>query len=196
VIPFSDDVIEPANAIIIIKDSNSCHGERAMKIFLIGFMGSGKTHWGRLLAEKLNLSFFDLDAVISGTEKKTISQIFAEHGEEFFRYREKEVLEEIVSDHDKFILSCGGGTPCFFNNIEFIKDSGKVIWLNTSIDILKERLLKERATRPLIKAIGEAELKNYIIRKLGERKMYYEQADFIVNEETATVNSFLELLAR
>src|SRR5579862_6449165 len=140
-----------------------------MKIFLIGFMGSGKTHWGRLLAEKLNLSFFDLDSVIAKTEEKTISQIFVEKGEEFFRYKEKEVLEEIVNDHDKFILSCGGGTPCFFNNIEFMKDNGTVIWLNTSIDVLKERLLKERATRPLIKAIGEAELKHYIIRKLGER---------------------------
>ncbi len=165
-----------------------------MKIFLIGFMGSGKTHWGKLIGEKLALPFFDLDSVITETENKSISKIFAEKGEGFFRYKEKEVLEEIVNDHNKFILSCGGGTPCFFNNIEFMKDNGIVIWLNTSINILKERLFKERATRPLIKAIGDAELKTYIIRKLGERKMYYEQADFIINEETATLNSIIELL--
>jgi shikimate kinase len=165
-----------------------------MKIFLIGFMGSGKTHWGKLLGESLRLPFFDLDTVITTTEQKNISQIFAEFGEEFFRYKEKETLEEIVNDHDKFILSCGGGTPCFFNNIEFMKDNGTVIWLNTSIDILRERLFKERAARPLIKAIGDVELKNYIIRKLGDRKMYYEQADFIINEESASLRSIIELL--
>jgi shikimate kinase len=165
-----------------------------MKIFLIGFMGSGKTHWGRLLSEKLKLPFFDLDSVISTTEQKTISAIFAENGEEFFRYKEKEVMQEIVNDHDKFTLSCGGGTPCFFNNIEFMKKHGTVIWLNTSINVLKNRLLNERATRPLIRTIGDAELKNYIVRKLGERRMYYEQADLIINEESASLNSIIESL--
>jgi shikimate kinase len=165
-----------------------------MKIFFIGFMGSGKTHWGKLLSEKLRLPFFDLDSVIAATEKRPISRIFAERGEEFFRYKEKEVLEEIVSDHVSFVLSCGGGTPCFFNNIEFMRKNGIVIWLNTSVVVLKERLLKERGTRPLIKAIGDAELKNYIIRKLGERKMYYEQAQCMINEESASLESIIELL--
>jgi shikimate kinase len=165
-----------------------------MKIFLIGFMGSGKTHWGKLLSEGLQLPFFDLDTVITTTEQKNISQIFSEFGEEFFRYKEKEVLEEIVSDHERFILSCGGGTPCFFNNIEFMKTNGKVIWLNTSVNTLKDRLFKERASRPLIKAIGDAELKNYIIRKLGDRKMYYEQADLIIPEESASLDSIIKSL--
>jgi shikimate kinase len=165
-----------------------------MKIFLIGFMGSGKTHWGRLLALKLELPFFDLDTVITETEKKTISEVFSEKGEEYFRYKEKEVLEELVSDHDEFILSCGGGTPCFFNNIEFMKRNGKVLWLNTSIDILKERLLKERLARPLIRAIGDIQLKAYIIRKLSERKIYYEQADVMVNEENISLEPLAELL--
>jgi shikimate kinase len=165
-----------------------------MKIFLIGFMGSGKTHWGRLLSKKTGLPFFDLDSVIVQTEKKPIAEIFALNGEEFFRYKEKEVMEELVNDHDQFILSCGGGTPCFFNNISFMKKHGKVIWLNTSTDILKERLLKERMSRPLIKAIGDAELKAYIIRKLGERRMYYEQADIIVEEENASLHSLMEIL--
>ncbi|HVM87157.1 MAG TPA: shikimate kinase [Puia sp.] len=165
-----------------------------MKIFLIGFMGSGKTHWGRLLSAKLNLPFFDLDSVIVHTEKKTIAEIFVQQGEEYFRYKEKEVLEELVNDHEKFIVSCGGGTPCFFNNIAFMKKSGKVIWLNTSIDVLKERLLKERMSRPLIKAIGDHELKSYITRKLGERKMYYAQADIVVAEENTSLGSLIEIL--
>ena len=92
-----------------------------MKIFLIGFMGSGKTHWGRQLAEKLQLPYFDLDTVIMAREKKSISEIFAEKGEEHFRYLEKEVLEDLVHQQDQFIISSGGGTPCFFNNIEFMK---------------------------------------------------------------------------
>ena len=167
-----------------------------MKIFLIGFMGSGKTHWGKLLAEKLHLTFFDLDTVITEKENKTISEIFAEKGEEFFRYLEKDVLEELVNENNDFIISSGGGTPCFFNNIEFMKKNGKVVWLNTSIDTLKQRLLKERSSRPLIRNIGEQELKVYIIRKLGERKLYYEQADLIVNEETISLQPFIELLLK
>lgn len=165
-----------------------------MKIFLIGFMGSGKTHWGRLLAAKLKLPFRDLDTVIVEKEKKSVSEIFSGRGEEYFRYLEKQTLEEIVDEEESIILSCGGGTPCFFNNIELMKKSGKVIWLNTSIDVLKERLLKERVSRPLIREIDDNELKRYIIRKLSERKMYYQQADVMVNEENITLEELIRLL--
>lgn len=165
-----------------------------MKIFLIGFMGSGKTHWGRLLSAKLQLPFRDLDTVIVEKEKKTVAEIFAGKGEEYFRYQEKQTLEEIVAGEESFILSCGGGTPCFFNNIEFMKKSGKVIWLNTSIDVLKERLLKERMSRPLIREVNDEELKRYIIRKLSERRMYYQQADVMVNEENVTLEELTRLL--
>jgi len=165
-----------------------------MKIFLIGFMGSGKTHWGKLLSAKLQLPFRDLDSAIVEKEERSVSDIFAEKGEEYFRYLEKEVLEELVGQEESFILSCGGGTPCFFNNIEFMKKSGKVLWLNTSVDVLKERLLKERMSRPLIREIDEGELKRYIIRKLTERKMYYEQADAMVNEESITLEELIRSL--
>ncbi len=165
-----------------------------MKIFLIGFMGSGKTHWGRLLSAKLQLPFRDLDTVIVEKEGRSISDIFADKGEEYFRYQEKEALEELGNSDESFILSCGGGTPCFFNNIEFMKKSGKVVWLNTSIDVLKQRLLKERKSRPLIREIGDEELGRYIIRKLSERRMYYEQADVMVNEETITLEELIRVL--
>jgi shikimate kinase len=167
-----------------------------MKIFLIGFMGSGKTHWGRLLAEKLALPFLDLDTVIVEKEGKSVADIFSGEGEEYFRFKEKDVLEDIVVEREQFILSCGGGTPCFFNNIEFMKRSGKVVWLNTSIDVLKERLLRERMSRPLIREIGDGELKLYIIRKLGERRMYYEQADVMINEESITLEKLIPLLLK
>jgi shikimate kinase len=165
-----------------------------MKIFLIGFMGSGKTHWARLLSAKLGLSFFDLDTVIVEQEKRSVANIFSEKGEEYFRYKETEALERIVSGQDGFILSCGGGTPCFFNNIEFMKKSGKVIWLNTSTDVLKQRLLRERKSRPLIREVAESELGRYIVRKLSERRMYYQQADVTVNEESITLDELIRLL--
>jgi shikimate kinase len=165
-----------------------------MKIFLIGFMGSGKTYWGKLLSIKLQLPFQDLDTVIVGKENKSITEIFANKGEEYFRYQEKAILEQIIQEQESFILSCGGGTPCFFNNIEIMKKGGKVVWLNTAVDVLKERLLKERMSRPLIREIDDGELKRYIIRKLSERRMYYEQADVMVKEESISLERLIQLV--
>jgi shikimate kinase len=165
-----------------------------MKIFLIGFMGSGKTHWGKLLSAKLQLPFRDLDTLIVEKEQKSIADVFSEKGEEYFRYQEKQTLEELINEEESFVLSCGGGTPCFFNNIELMLKSGKVLWLNTSIDVLKDRLLKERMSRPLIRDISEEELRRYIVRKLTERKLYYEQADAMVNEESITLEELIRSL--
>ena len=155
-----------------------------MRIFLIGFMGSGKTHWGKHLANQLHLPFFDLDTVVMDKEKRTIHEIFTESGEEYFRVKEKEVLEDLVNKHVSLVLSCGGGTPCYFNNIDFLTKYGTVIWLNTHVDVLLQRLLKEKKERPLLRNIDDADLKNYIVRKLNERRMYYEQADIIVDNES------------
>jgi len=157
-------------------------------------MGSGKTHWGKLLSAKLHLPFRDLDTLIVQKEQKSIADVFSEKGEEYFRYQEKQTLEELINEEESFVLSCGGGTPCFFNNIELMKKSGKVLWLNTSIDVLKERLLKERMSRPLIRDVSEEELRRYIVRKLTERKLYYEQADAMVNEESITLEELIRSL--
>jgi shikimate kinase len=92
-----------------------------MRVFLIGFMGSGKTHWGTQLASKLQIPFFDLDELISKGENKSIAEIFSESGEEYFRMRERETLSSIIEEYPSVVLSTGGGTPCFFNNIEKMK---------------------------------------------------------------------------
>ena len=165
-----------------------------MRIFLIGFMGSGKTHWGTRIAEKLQIPFYDLDAVIVNSEGMSISEIFVNKGEEYFRYMEKKTLEDLVAREENFVLSAGGGTPCFFNNIDFMKRNGKVLWLNTSLEALNQRLIKEKMSRPLLKGITEMGLRAYIIRKLSERKMYYEQADLMVHEETTDLESFISML--
>ena len=164
-----------------------------MRIFLIGFMGSGKTHWGERLATALQMPFFDLDAQIAEEEGMDVPEIFTVKGEEFFRYKEKECLEKLVERLDHFVLSAGGGTPCFFNNIQFMKQNGKVIWLNTATPVLTERLLQERRRRPLLSQISESGLESYIVRKLGERKMYYEQADVMVEEEKTELARLIEL---
>jgi shikimate kinase len=165
-----------------------------MKIFLIGFMGSGKTHWGPQLSAKVGLPFFDLDTVIIEREKQSVTDIFNEKGEEYFRYLEKNVLEELVDDNPEFIISCGGGTPCFFNNIQFMKKKGTVIWLNTQVDILVNRLLKDKISRPVLKDVADEELKPYILKKILSRKLYYEQAHIIVNEESLSIDTFAKIL--
>lgn len=166
-----------------------------MRVFLIGFMGSGKTHWGKQLASQLKIPFLDLDEAIAEKEKKSVTQIFAESGEEVFRMKEKETLEDLVDNHQSLVLSTGGGTPCFFNNIETMKKYGVVVWLNTHVEILLQRLMKEKATRPLIKNIADDDMKSFIVRKLNERRMYYEQADVIIdNENSISVTEFIQTI--
>ena len=114
-----------------------------MKIFLIGFMGCGKTHWGQQLGKKLNLPFFDLDEQIVTEEGKSITEIFAAHGEEYFRQKEKDVLYTLTENHHSFVLACGGGTPCFYNNIDYMNKQGSTVWINCSTSCLFERLNKD-----------------------------------------------------
>jgi shikimate kinase len=166
-----------------------------MRIFLIGFMGSGKTHWGRQLAAQLKIPFFDLDDEIEKKENTPVTQIFAEKGEEAFRIKEKETMEELIDTNGSMVLSCGGGTPCFFNNIERMKKYGLVIWLNTHIEILLQRLLKEKTDRPLIRNIADEDMRSFIVRKLNERRIYYEQADVIIDkEDSMPVSEFIQTI--
>ena len=164
-----------------------------MRIFLIGFMGSGKTHWGKQLAQQLKIPYYDLDEVISSKENKSVSQIFSESGEETFRVKEKEVLESLIDENETMVLSCGGGTPCFFNNIEKMKKYGVVVWLNTHVELLLKRLVNEKSARPLIRNVADNDLRSYIIRKLNERRIYYEQADVIIdNEDSISITGFIQ----
>lgn len=163
-----------------------------MKIFLIGFMGSGKTYWGRQLSFKLGLPFFDLDEQIEANEGKTVNELFDIHGEEQFRLLEKDTLHIITESHESFIMSAGGGTPCYFNNIEFMNSRGTTVWINTPIEIITERLIKEKEQRPLIKDFEADQLKSYILKKFADRKIYYEMAKIIIDEEGKSVEKIIE----
>lgn len=163
-----------------------------MKIFIIGFMGCGKTHWGKLLSEKVKIPFFDLDLLIEEREGIPITEIFAEMGEEYFRMLEKDVLYLVTESHETFVMACGGGTPCFFNNIDYMKRKGTTVWINCTTDSLHNRLTKEKHKRPLIKSIPDNELRTYIIKKYADRKIFYQQASVIVSDEEITLDNLIE----
>ena len=162
-----------------------------MKIFLIGFMGSGKTHWGRLLSEKLGIRFFDLDEQVVEQAGKPITEIFAADGEEQFRMMEKDILYIITESHDSFVMACGGGSPCYFNNIEYMNQSGTSVWINAQLDVLFKRLVAEKDKRPLLKDLSDEQLKNFISKKFSGRKIYYEQANVTVDEEPVQLENLI-----
>ena len=163
-----------------------------MRIYLIGFMGSGKTHWGRLLSSKLTLPFFDLDKQIMEEEKKSIVEIFEQKGEEYFRMLEKEALYILTESHESFVMACGGGTPCYFNNIDYMNNNGTTVWLNTRLDVLFNRLLQEKEARPLLRSLSDAQLKQFILKKFSERRIYYEQASLVIEESEASVDLLIQ----
>ena len=154
-------------------------------------MGCGKTHWGKELSHKLEIPFFDLDSVIEEKEEKDITSIFADMGEEYFRMLEKDVLYMLTESHDSFVMACGGGTPCFFNNIDYMKSRGTTVWINCSVECLHSRLVKEKDKRPLIRSLPDDELKTFIVRKYSDRKIFYQQASVILSEEEVTLDGLV-----
>lgn len=162
------------------------------KIFLIGFMGCGKSHWGQELSKKFHWPFFDLDDKIVEQNGRSITQIFEEEGEEQFRLMEKDILHLLVESHDAFVMACGGGTPCYYNNIDYLKSKGTVVWINCSVDCLHSRLVKEKEKRPLIREIPDEQLKAYIIKKFSSRKIFYQQANVIINEDEMNIDKLVD----
>lgn len=159
------------------------------KVILLGYMGSGKSSVGRVLAEKLAMNGFDLDKLIEESQQKTISDIFSEKGEIYFRKIESQILREFLDNQDSFVLALGGGTPCYANNHELLqRDDVISVYLKTSVDTLVQRLKKEKNTRPLIAHLPDEELKDYINKHLFDRNFYYHQAKYIINTDNKTVN--------
>lgn len=163
-----------------------------MKIFLIGFMGSGKSYWGRRLSERLRMPFFDLDDQLEEHEGRPILEIFREKGEEHFRLLEKDLLHIITESHDSFVMACGGGTPCFYNNLDYMKQAGTVVWINLPPEQLFERLRKEKDHRPLIRDLSDDQLHSFILRKFADRKMYYDQADVHTDNDPLDLDDLIQ----
>ncbi len=157
-------------------------------------MGSGKTHWGTIWAKKNGLTFYDLDEIIEKEYGKTISDIFEEEGEEKFRQLERDHLMEFKNKKN-FVLACGGGTPCFSDNMEWMKWQGKVVYLKAEPQLLLKYLINETEKRPVIKKVDPSELLFFIQNKLEERKPYYSMADFTLNVEDLDENSLSFLIS-
>ncbi|PCJ96948.1 MAG: shikimate kinase [Flavobacteriaceae bacterium] len=148
-----------------------------MRIVLIGYMGSGKSTVGTLLSKELGYDFLDLDAYIEEAMGTTISNMFVEKGEIFFRKKEHFFLKKIFEEKNDFILSTGGGTPCYSGNMEtMVAETKEVFYLKVSIAGLVDRLYKEKDDRPLIKDLSPSELPEFIGKHLFERNHFYAQA--------------------
>lgn len=146
-------------------------------IFLVGMMGSGKSYTGSRLAHETNRSFLDLDQAIESGEKKSISEIFTLEGENLFRKIEKSYLHQTLHLPGKWVVATGGGTPCFFDNMEWMNQHGHTIWLKIPVPILVQRLWPERITRPLIAHFEDHKsLTTFLENKLKERRKWYEMA--------------------
>lgn len=157
-----------------------------MKIVLLGYMASGKSAVGRLLAKSKKLKFIDLDNYIEEKENNSISTIFSKYGEIYFRKKEGEYLKEVLNLNEDCIISLGGGTPCYGNNMELIEGNSISFYLKASIVTIFERLKTETSQRPLVATIGLDQLQEYIAKHLFERNVFYEKANFtiIVNDKT------------
>ena len=147
-------------------------------IYILGFMGSGKSYIGKWLSEKFNLNFLDLDQFIEDSTQLSIPQIFSSNGEEGFREQEANLLRK-TTDFNQYIISCGGGTPCFHDNMKWIKNHGISIYLKTSEELLFKRLNNQKTGRPLISSMSDDDLRHFISIKISEREKFYEQADYL-----------------
>jgi shikimate kinase len=163
-----------------------------MKIVLVGYMASGKSAIGRILSEKLNIQFIDLDSYIEDREQLSISKIFETKGEIYFRKKEGDCLHELLNLNESFVLALGGGTPCYGNNMDFIANKSSSFYLKASIDTIFKRLKNETSQRPLVAAIGAENLKEYIAKHLFERAPYYERAHHTVLVNNKNVGQIID----
>lgn len=173
---------------ILTNPSN--HGS----FFLLGLMGSGKNFWTDRLAQLLNIPSFHLDDAIEKSEQKTISEVFAEKGEDYFRLKETEILKSF-SDKNLFVLSVGGGTPCYNNNMDWMNENGITIWLDESLEVIEKRLRKEKLHRPLIADIADDKLFSFLSEMRKNRNQFYAKAKHRLKDNQINEAEFLKIFS-
>jgi len=167
------------------------HNFTAMRIYLIGYMASGKSKLGRLLAEKLGFSFLDLDHLFEQRFRIRVIDFFEKYDESGFRTIEQSLLHETI-DCENVVIATGGGTPCFFDNMRFIKESGVSIYLKWELADLIGRLQQAKWKRPLLKAMPVDDFEANVSLQIEQRKFYYEQADFTVDAKKLNPDKIVE----
>ena len=164
-----------------------------MKIFLIGYMGCGKSRWGKIVAEHYDFRFIDLDTLIEEREGLTIPEIFEKHQETGFRKREHDALKSI-SNEENCIVATGGGAPCFNYNMEEMNCSGHTLFIECSPQLLQKRITESDTERPLVKNFSQDELLNYITRHLNNRMPFYEQSHYKLVSGNLELKDFIVIL--
>lgn len=155
-----------------------------MIISLLGYMGSGKSHISKNLSKKINFKLIDLDQQISDEHQQTIPEIFEKKGEIYFRKEEKRILEELLNSNENLILSLGGGTPVYYDNMNIINQKSKSIFLRASVNTLTNRVLLQKSTRPLIAKLEDSDIPEFIAKHLFERNPFYSQAHFTIDTDS------------
>lgn len=150
-----------------------------MRIFLIGFMGTGKTTLGKALALHLGITFYDLDQLIEQRYMKSITDLFSKYGEDGFRELEYKILHE-AGEFENVVIACGGGTPLYYDNMDYMNRNGDTIYLKSSIETLIRRLEEDGAKRPLIAEKSGSQLKDFIVELLAKREPYYLKARYSI----------------
>jgi len=164
-------------------------------LFLVGFMASGKTVLGKQLAKKLSRPFIDLDAYIEEKNSLSIVDYFARYGEDKFRREEANCLREIIeSEKEPFVLSTGGGTPCFYNNMKEMNENGLTFFINPPLGILLSRLHMGKEKRPLLQQMNTAEFDETIRAKIEARMPFYTQSAYTLGDKNITVDHFINIL--
>jgi shikimate kinase len=166
-----------------------------MRIYLIGYMGSGKSTLGRELAFRLNLSFLDMDQFIEAKYLKTVPEIFREEGEMRFREKEQACLQEI-SAMENVVVAAGGGAPCFFDNMELMNRTGCCVFLDVEPGELAGRLIKGNVVRPLIQEKPEEELVQTIEGMMEKRRPFYEKARYIISGNSITADDVIHKIEK
>lgn len=164
-----------------------------MLIFLVGYMGSGKSTLGKSIARKLLMDFCDTDTLIEKSEGRSISDIFASDGEEYFRKKENELIKNF-SAGSNFVVATGGGMPCFYDNMELMNRKGITIYLKINPGILSSRLLNGKSKRPIIADKNDEELREFIEKALSEREPYYEMSAYTVEGSNIKSDEIVELI--
>jgi shikimate kinase len=163
------------------------------RIFLIGFMGSGKSTLGSGLARRIGYEYIDMDHLIEETAGMTIPGIFSEHGEDVFRKWEHDILLELC-ERERLVVSTGGGAPCHGEMISIMNDHGTTVYIKLAPAVLKERLLQSKTERPLIQGKSEPELMGFITSLLAQREVYYNQARIILDGLHPNLDNLVDLL--
>ncbi len=151
-----------------------------IRIILIGYMGAGKTTIGKALAATLNVPFYDLDWYITMRYHRSVPEIFAQDGEQGFRDLERRMLHE-VAEFENIVLACGGGTPCFFDNMDYMNSLAQTVYLKATPAVLSAHLRMGKGRRPLLEGKSPDELEAYIARHLSEREPYYTMAKHTID---------------